>query len=271
MRKLRITLLLAALVFFSVLVTGQGALGSTVVKEVHKTFSIEPGGEISLENVNGSVQIEGWDADRVEVLATIRVKHSSRHRAEKYLDEVEIFFDHDHDFLHIDVDYPGKSGGTSFLAWLLGHGRPSVSITFELKVPRKVILDVRTVNGKVTIRRVTGEVEARTTNGAVRVENVAGKVNCRTVNGSISVSLRKISRFDEMSLRTVNGSIRLAVPQDIRADIEASTVNGHISSDLPIELRGRISRRSLHGKINGGGGFIILKTVNGSITLRTFE
>ncbi len=271
MKKVVFAVVLGAAYGLFALSAAPAARASTVVKEVRKSFPLKPGGELSLENVNGGIRMEGWDENRVEVQATIRVRHSSRRRAEKYLQEVEIFFDHGDDFLHIDVDYPGKSGGGDFWSWLFGHRPPSVSITFELKVPRQLDVDVRTVNGKVDIARLEGDIQVRTTNGAIRVENVAGKVSCRTVNGGISVSLEKVGRFDEMSLKTVNGSIRLAVPRDIRADLEASTVNGHISSDLPIELRGRISRRSLHGKINGGGGFIILKTVNGSISLRESE
>ncbi len=254
----------AALVFLLAFSAAAGA--ATVTREVHKVFPMPLSGQVMLENINGAVEVAGWDEEKVEVSARIRVRHSSRRRAEEYLKEVEIYFDRDGDYLHIDVDYPGR-GGSSLLSWLFGHAKPSVSIQFEVKVPRKIDLDLRTVNGSIDIADVEGDIEARTTNGTIKIANARGRVDCRTVNGRISVQLDQVHPFDEITLRTVNGRIQLAVPKDIRADIEASTVNGSISSDLPIELIGKISRRSLHGKINGGGGRITLKTVNGSIIL----
>jgi DUF4097 and DUF4098 domain-containing protein YvlB len=51
--------------------------------------------------------------------------------------------------------------------------------------------------------------------------------------------------------------------------VKAATVNGDISSDFPMTVSGRISRQRLEGTIGGGGRQLSLKTVNGSITLKT--
>ena len=128
-------------------------------------------------------------------------------------------------------------------------------------------MDIDNVNGGIDITGITGKIETNTTNGRIKITQSSGEVSCKTVNGSISVNMEGIYRFDEMIFKTVNGGIRLAIPADIKANLEASTVNGSINSELSIRVKGKLSRRRLKGQINGGGGSLVLKTVNGSISI----
>jgi len=111
---------------------------------------------------------------------------------------------------------------------LFGRGKPSVNVNFYLVVPKEVNLDIDNVNGGIDITGITGKIETNTTNGRIKITQSSGEVSCKTVNGSISVNLEGIYRFDEMIFKTVNGGIRLAIPADIKANLEASTVNGSI-------------------------------------------
>jgi DUF4097 and DUF4098 domain-containing protein YvlB len=70
-----------------------------------------------------------------------------------------------------------------------------------------------------------------------------------------------------MTFRTTNGSIKVYFPENLRADVEAKTTNGSVRTDFPIEVRGKVSKRRLKGKINGGGGRIVLHTTNGGIKI----
>ena len=72
---------------------------------------------------------------------------------------------------------------------------------------------------------------------------------------------------EDMTFRTTNGSIKVYFPESLRADVEARTTNGSVRTDFPIEVRGEFSKRRLKGKINGGGGRIVLHTTNGGIKI----
>ena len=94
-----------------------------------------------------------------------------------------------------------------------------------------------------------------------------GTVSVRTTNGSVRVKVDYFSDSDEIIIRTVNGGVRLTLPSDVSADLEANTVNGSIRTDFPLTVQGRFSKRHLDGKIREGGGSIVLGTVNGSVAI----
>ena len=257
--------------FFMLLLVNQ-SIADTARKEVTKRFDLRMGGKIFLKNVSGTIEISSWDKDEVKLRAEITVKHRSRRIADEYLEEVELQFNHGRNYLEIEVDYPHRSGSdrgfiSSLFSSLFGRGKPSVTVHFTLVVPEEADLEIHNVNGRIRVSGITGRIKTKTTNGKIEVTESRGAVSCKTVNGSIAVRLEEVSRFDEMYFKTVNGSIRLTIPSDTRANVEASTVNGRINSDLSITVKGKFSRRSLKGKLNGGGGHLILKTVNGSISI----
>jgi DUF4097 and DUF4098 domain-containing protein YvlB len=69
----------------------------------------------------------------------------------------------------------------------------------------------------------------------------------------------------------VNGSVTVSLPKQLDADLEAETVNGAIETDYPITVSGRLTPRHLSGRIGQGGRSLRLKTVNGSIHIRSAD
>jgi hypothetical protein len=238
-----------------------------VKKNIHKSFSLEMGGKVSVANTNGNIEIISWDKETVDIQATIEVRNNSRKRAEEYLELVEIHFDNNLDYVDIEVDHPNRNSG-GVLSWLFGSGRPNASVHFQIKVPEKADLKINTVNGAIEIDGVAGEMTTRSTNGGIRLTNIEGSVSSKSTNGGISVKLNKVGEFEKMSLSTTNGAIRISLPSDIRATLEASTVNGGVDTEFPLEVSGRFNSKKIRGDLNGGGGLIYLKTVNGGITIR---
>ena len=126
------------------------------------------------------------------------------------------------------------------------------------------------VNGNVQIEAVDGQIDAKTTNGQIRISEAGSSASASTTNGSIRAEFRQLTDFDDMSFRATNGGITVYLPEDLPCSVRASTVNGAVSTDFPITIEGSSgrSRKRLEGDINGGGGVLSLRTVNGSIALR---
>lgn len=240
--------------------------GSTLTKEFKRSFHFRPGGEVTVKNVNGNIHLRSWDVDSVEVFAEIEVKAGSRRDAEECMKRIKIVTDLRRGRLLVEPDYPKGLGGGGFWDWIFGR-KPRVKVEFWVRVPEKTDLQLKSVNGNVKVRDVTGRAEFGTTNGSIEADGMEGAVDARSVNGGIRVELMDVDRHEEMSLRTTNGSIKIVLPSDVEADIEASSVNGSISTDFPLEVRGRFNRKRIRGRINGGGGLIDLHTVNGSIRI----
>ncbi len=219
---------------------------------------------IEIKGVNGSVEAEPASGGEVEVVAVKRWRHSDP-------EEVRVEVVRHAEGVTICAVYPNVPGRE---ANTCGHGsghmsvnNNDVSVNFTVRVPAGVRFAGHTVNGKVSARNLSGDVEAKTVNGGINV-STTGVARAQTVNGSITVSMGRADWADGLELKTVNGSIDVSAPASLSAQVEAKTLNGEISTDFPITVVGTFSKRRLTGTIGGGGRELRLETVNGSVQIR---
>jgi hypothetical protein len=129
-------------------------------------------------------------------------------------------------------------------------------------------LCVDSSNGSVSVRAVEGACELETSNGSVETRDVRGDIRVTNSNGRIRV---EATPPDDASvvLRSSNGSIHVTLPATMRADLTLSTSNGRVSTSMDqVTLTSpNWSRRRFEAVMNGGGGGrIVARTSNGSIT-----
>lgn len=241
------------------LLSAGAASADSARDEFDQTFAFAAGSELTLRNTNGDVFIEAWDRDELQVRAVKRVKTRGS-SAEEALEELRIEIDVDGNGVEIDTIYP---------SWkrLFGWSGVSASVEYDVKIPKRADLRIRTVNGEVEIAGVHGEIELSSTNGGLNVSESSGSVSASTTNGGIQVELSEVSGSG-MEFDTTNGGIRLHLPRSVQASISARTTNGSIETDFPISVSGTFRRNRLSGDINGGGPTIEMRTTNGSIRIR---
>jgi len=234
------------------------AANADVTDTEEMTFDIDPGGRISLENINGDISINGGNGNQVFVVA------KKKAGKQEYLDELRIVVDADSDYIRIETRHPKTEG--SWFNW--GHDS-SGSVSYVLEVPSTVNLDtVSTVNGDVEIAGVQGRVKAETVNGSLEALGLTGDVNLETVNGSVRAEFAQLGSGQRVSADAVNGKIVMVLPADASARVEAETVNGSIDADdFGLEAEKGFVGRDLSGEIGGGDARISLDTVNGSIKI----
>src|SRR5437660_10038529 len=46
-----------------------------ISKEFNQSYPLQPGGSLELQNVNGTVDVQGWDRNEIEVHAVKTAKH----------------------------------------------------------------------------------------------------------------------------------------------------------------------------------------------------
>ena len=123
-------------------------------------------------------------------------------------------------------------------------------------------------NGEVSVTGARGPVEASSGNGDVTVATSLGPVSASSGNGTLDISMEVLRGPERMEFTTGNGRIRITVPSNFAAEVDANSSNGDVVSDFPITLTGRLSKSRLRGTINGGGARVRLTTGNGQIELR---
>jgi Putative adhesin len=139
--------------------------------------------------------------------------------------------------------------------------------SLRVSLPAGVKVDARTLNGGISLHGATSGVTAHTVNGSIDIGQSAGPIEAKGTNGSIEVALDSLAPGDAVVLESVNGSMTAKLPPSLEADVQLSTVNGHVRSDFPINTEGEISNRELHGQIGKSSREVVLRTVNGNVSL----
>jgi len=219
-----------------------------ITQEVTRTYPMRPDGSFELNNVNGTVRIEGWDKDEVEVRAVKTTPDK-----QSLLDLVAIDIEAKPDALSVSTRYPQQEG-------------VEVAVDYVIHVPRRVQLNhVNNINGTLRIFSSESIGELHTVNGNIEVYESSGNLHAHTTNGNIYVELKHAGDARGAFAETTNGSVLLAIPADLPANLEARCMNGSFSSDLPMVMKGAAQPRTVHGQLGHGGAPIHLSTVNGTI------
>ncbi len=227
-------------------------------EEFHQTYSLSPTGRVSVENINGGVQIKVWDRAAVQVDAVKKAYRRDR------LAEAKIEVNATEENIRIKTEYPDQNQ-----TFRNGEGRYDnpATVEYTLTVPRKAALEsIELVNGSIDIDGVEGTVKASSINGRVTARGLLGEAKLLTINGPLEATFTQLDESKPISLGSVNGSVTLIIPSNANAAIRAGTVHGGITTDFGIPVKhGEYVGHSLDGQIGTGGPQIKLGNVNGSI------
>src|SRR5262249_4980597 len=150
-----------------------------ISKEFNQSYPLAPGGTLELQNVNGAVEVEGWDRDTVEVHAVKTAKHR-----ESDLERVTIEVDAKPNAISIATHYPQDEG-------------VEVAVEYTIHVPHSVHLEhLGTVNGSLRVASVDNIEELHAVNGNIDVFEGGGALHARTTNGNVHMELVRVREKD---------------------------------------------------------------------------
>jgi hypothetical protein len=226
--------------------------------EWRKTYDLQPGGRLSVTNVNGKIDAQPAAGTQVEIVAQKSARGASVEAARQALGRIHIQETASPSEVRVEtkMERSGLFGSTS------------LEVHYTVRVPANAEVKLSTVNGGIELTGLTGRVDADTTNGGIRATDVSGPLQASTTNGGVEADLSRIAE-DGIRLECTNGGIRLRLPADARATIAARITNGGINtSGLSLESSGTPSPRQLDARLNGGGPRIRLEGTNGGIQIR---
>lgn len=223
-----------------------------------RSYTLAAGGRLELINVNGRIDAEPATGGAVELVGERTAKATSDEAAKDLLGKVEMREEVGESRARVEVRAPRTFGVSN------------VEVRWIVKVPRGVVVDLRTVNGRVAMKGLDGEVHAQTVNGGVEGKGLSvTSLEASTVNGGVDIELAApLAGEGSVSLEAVNGGVSLALHGESRASVTARVTNGGINTTgLDLQLTGEQSRRRLEGTLNGGGARVTLETTNGGVRL----
>jgi DUF4097 and DUF4098 domain-containing protein YvlB len=247
--------------------------------------------QLALTIINGSITIETWDRDRIEIDIEERIKARDEDDAEELADGITLDGEIRGDTLVVDIDWGEFYSKRRRYACNLDIRLPA-SLQLKLKTTNGSIgidpmnnrvratttngsvtsrgateAELYTTNGRIEATNIDGEILARTTNGSLHLESLNGPVTGDTTNGSISAIINSVLTGD-VELSTTNGNISLRVHSDSSFFIHAGTSNGRIDDSLhggSFDYNRR--RTSMEGSYNGDRNSVSLGTTNGNIDI----
>jgi hypothetical protein len=166
-----------------------------------KEFTVEPGKKLDINlRSGGSITISGWDKNQVAV--TVNFKNGDG-------DNWDISFDKTSDGIFIESRYTGSN-----------HKR-SGSTNFEINVPKRFDLELKTMGGGVTIDNVEGEISGKTMGGNLELSHLKGTIDLKTMGGKISLTDSDL----DGKVKTMGGRVLL---ENVVGDVSGSSMGGNV-------------------------------------------
>jgi hypothetical protein len=207
---------------------------------VSESIPAGPGTEIDIDVLSGTVTIEAWSQNLVEVTGTLG-------------DGVEgLEVDGDEDGVYIEVEYDEHY-----------HGKQDVDTDLTIRLPAGSSLYVETVSASISVAGVTGEVDLESVSGNIDVAGTPSALDVEAVSGAIHVE----NAPPESDLESVNGLIEVRAAGGL---MDVENVSGEIMIHGGIIDGGDLA--SVSGNITchaipGPGSDLDIETMSGAITL----
>lgn len=225
--------------------------GSRETETVERTLSLAPGGTVRLKTFSGQVTITGGAGSQVVIKA---VRRATRER----LDEIALEITQSGNVIDIDANH----------RLVERRNENVVETDFDIQVPSRTRLDLRTFSAPITVRGVAGDKTVDGFSGTIRLTDVSGPARVKTFSGGVQVAASQWTDGDDVNVETFSGDVTLQLPDSARGDIDFNSFSGTFNSDLPVALTSS-SRRNFRGSLNGGGSTDFrLKTFSGSVNVR---
>jgi len=212
-------------------------------KRLDRTFTVSPGGRLTIESDGSDLRVEGTSGNQVEV--HILVKGSDR-----VLERMELTAEQS----GADVSVTAKRNTGK---WTEFFGSWSQDGKIEVKVPHTYNIDIRTAGGDIIVGQLQGDARAKTSGGDIKVTEVHGPVEMQTSGGDV-----RAEQIDgNTRLNTSGGDIDVT---RVSGDLDAKTSGGYIHLT---DISGRVLARTSSGNVIASGirGDSELKTSGGDI------
>src|SRR5437764_4053202 len=144
--------------------------------ELNQSYQLTPGGRVEVSGINGPVEIATAGSETAEVHIQITA------RDEDALQNHQISVQQSASSLTIRGE---NRNGWRFWRWLNGPDNARQSVT--LKLPRRVELSTRGVNGRVSVGELDGAVHVSGVNGKVEIARATGAAEVGVVHGMVSL------------------------------------------------------------------------------------
>ena len=228
--KLNIFILLFLTVIFCI----PSALLAESEEKMEETYPLNEDGKVYIENISGDITVKSWKKNEIKILA----RKVAMDRDKDALDKVSIDINHTDGNIRI-ITRRNKS-------WSFSQS-PDVSVFYDLIIPDKAQLRVKTISGRIQAWETGGRVDLESISGRIDIVKAEQGVKCKTISGAIY--LEDIT--GSTALKSTSGKI---IVDGLKGSVEANTVSGDIDIK-EFSLADEIEMETIKGSMEAQGEF----------------
>ncbi|MBI3416971.1 MAG: DUF4097 family beta strand repeat protein [Verrucomicrobia bacterium] len=246
-------------------------------RNLDQSFPVNPGGKLVIRADRGAIDVTTTAADKVEVRVWRTVRETSQQKADEIFAEHEVTFNQDGDIVTVtaknrsDVSDEPAGGKPRRVSWLRrliplrarvhlgGKAVKNFEVRYQVTVPRKFNVDLKTFAGVVSVGDLAGEARSETSGGNLRFGRIEGAVWGKTYSGGIYLA----GTSGSAELNTSGGNIDIG---DVAGGVRAQTYSGSINLK---KAGGKVDARTSGGNLNieDAGDDLFAQTYSGSVRL----
>jgi DUF4097 and DUF4098 domain-containing protein YvlB len=278
--------MLSAIIGAVLMLVASSVFAATHTAEMKFTESGTDLDRISVENVNGDIEVTGTNGTTVEITANIKIEGDSK-AVQAYAEEFMPKITRSDGRLSIKTHRPEKDD--------MDDDIENSSISYVISLPKSFGVRIESVNGDMTIADTYGQLAFETVNGDIEVKSMdsdSKDFDIETVNGDVEIKIQKLT--GDFDYESVNGDVELSISKTLEANIKLETVNGDMELKIPAASSFTLDAESAMGgdiktdwgqaegvtfipgeeleiEVNGGKNKIDIETVNGSVEVRKID
>ena len=227
--------------------------------DISRSFEVEPGGLLVIDEEDGDIEVGIGESDRVEVEVLRRVKASDAELEREILDNHVVTFEQEGNTVTIIGEREKRRR-----FWNLRN--LEFQVRYRISVPREFGAELTTSDGDITVDDLVGELALKSSDGDLEVGDIRGDVRGTTSDGGISVK----GCTGALELKTSDGDIRV---ERVEGEVRAQTSDGDIFVE---EVHGRLETSTSDGDIEAAFAAqptddCRLKSSDGDIRIRLAE
>lgn len=230
------------------------AAHAKIERVVEKTFTVQPGGTLTVETQGGDVRILTSNEATVKVTAKQKIKASSESEADELMRKLTLNIEQVPEGVSALAKYEKSMGGFHFGSW------PPVQVDFTVTVPANYNVSLKTSGGDIKIADLNGKVRARTSGGDVTLGKIAGEIDAGTSGGDVTLAEGGAT----VKLSTSGGNIRVdhavgaadldtsggdIVIKSVENTLHASTSGGDVTAGIAGALKGECHLGTSGGRV----------------------
>lgn len=242
---------------------------------------------LEIQNLNGSISVEGYDGEVVMLEVEKTITARSANDLELGKTEIGIKVLRKGNKLIVYPQAPNmhyKDGRFANINCDRWEEPPyDHTLNFKVKMPKNSKLKVGAINnGEVVVKNTRGSyIEANNINGGIELSNITGQTKVHCINGEVGISYADNPTLAS-EYYSLNGDINITYQKGLSADIVFKSMNGELFTDFDIAKQYAKTIKDDSGKkktkykyeskpvvqIGKGGLWFDFETLNGDVIIK---